>query len=64
MEKLSLKSVKSYLTRDEMRVINGGNQTLPTFGRCSCADGKVTSVASCESCGHYCQGQSWICSGA
>lgn len=63
MKKLSLSSVKSFLSREEMRIINGG-QKLPTFGRCSCKDGTVTSVASCESCGHYCPGQTWICSGA
>lgn len=62
MKKVSLNSVKSFLSREEMQVINGG-KTMAA-GTCSCKNGKVFSVTSCESCGDYCPGQTWICSGA
>lgn len=58
MKKINLISVKSYLSRDEMRVVSGGARAL-------CNDGTSVSVSNCDSgdtaCGAY--GGMKICSG-
>ena len=57
MEKLSLKSVKSFLSREEMRVINGGN-LLAEMGGCKYDSDCSTKCSSTSSNGikkcNYC----------
>tara|TARA_R110000868_G_scaffold319258_1_gene580014 strand:+ start:2601 stop:2792 length:192 start_codon:yes stop_codon:yes gene_type:complete len=63
MKKISLKSVKEHLTRDEMRVISGGSVGS---GSCYCPNSdRSYSVVSCSSneCEHWCAGETWICTG-
>lgn len=58
MKKINLISVKSYLSRDEMRVVSGGARAL-------CNNGTSVSLSNCEAADFACRdnGGAKICSG-